>query len=354
MAFLVRLIAFAVFCAIAGLSLLAIGAFLGFAHPLLDTLNHFQPIWFFGLIGLLVVGLVLVRRQPARSWLIATGFTGFLASAVIVIPEYVAGFVVDPDMLSDGPTYSVMSRNLFGRNYDMQAVAADVAAEDPDIIALQEYFNGQRTDLHGLLVTDYPHFITCTGGQRAEIAIYSRIPFEAGTESSCPDNVASGSNEIGWITAQFKPADGSPFTVMTTHLNWPIQISPLRNGDLSFPQQIEAMSARKQSEFETLAGAVRAVAGPVLLLADFNATPWSYGLRRFADEAGLTRQTHTLPTFPTRFYIGEWTDTWPFLPLDQLMTRGPVAVHGVGAGNPAGSDHRPIMATFSVAGEAEG
>jgi len=40
--------------------------------------------------------------------------------------------------------------------------------------------------------------------------------------------------------------------------------------------------------------------------------------------------------------------TIPFLPLDQVFTRGGIAVHELHAGSDDGSDHLPVAFTFSV------
>lgn len=335
---------------LSGLSLIAIAAFLGFAVPLFDMFNHFQPIWFIGLVVMTTLALLIFPRQPGRGAVMSIGFTGLLASAVIIIPELVAGWIAHPAPANGTPTYKLMSRNLFGLNYDMQAVTNAITDEDPDIIALQEYFTEQRSGLHAMLTSDYPYFAECTGGRRASIAIYARLPFEVTDDSFCPDNIALDDNKIAWLAAEFSPEGEDPFTVVTTHLNWPIQVSPLRDNSLSWPARIAAMSTRKAGEYAELRAALSDIEGPLLLVGDFNATPWSYELRRFATDTGMERETHNMFTYPARFFIGGWRNTPPFLPLDHLLIRDGVAVHDIHTTNPAGSDHMAIAGTFWVEG----
>lgn len=348
MRFILFVIRFFLLLGLLGFALAALAAFLGFAVPLFDMFNHFQPVWLTGLVIMLILGLLFFRRQPGRGAVMAIGFSGLLASAIIVIPELLAGWSALPPVPADTVTYKIMSRNLFGLNYDMKRVAEAVADEDPDIIALQEYFSEQRDGLHDRLIGTYPHFAECTGGRRASIAIFSKLPFEISDDSFCPDNIGWEDNRIAWLEAKFAPDGEAPFTVMTTHLNWPIQISPLRDTSLSWPERIAAMSARKASEYDQLSAELSKIDGPLLLLGDFNATPWSYELRHFATANELTRRTHNLFTYPARFYLRGWQDTPPFLPLDHLLTRGGVAVHSVAATSPAGSDHKALLAQFSV------
>lgn len=333
--------------ALTGLSLIAIAAFFGFAFPLFDMFNHFQPLWIAGLAFGLALSLIAFRRA-GRTYVRVVGGAGFLASAVIVVPELISALAGLPPVPDGRPTVTLMSRNLFGLNFEMRNVAAAIERADPDIIALQEYFSEQRDGLHGLLVGDYPHFAECVGGRRAAIALYSRLPFTITDDSFCPDNIALDDNKVAWLAAAFEDPNGVAFTVVTTHLNWPIQISPLLDRTVALPDRIAGMSARKATEYAEVGAALANIEGPLLLVGDFNATPWSYELRRFAGQAGLTRQTHNLFTYPARFYIDRWRRTPPFLPLDHLMTRGGATVHTVTATDPAGSDHKAILAEFSV------
>lgn len=335
-----------------GLSLIAIAAFLGFAVPLFDLFNHFQPVWFTGLLVATAIALLLFRRHPGRAAVMSIGFTGLLASAVIIIPELVAGWMALPPAGADTATYRLMNRNLFGLNYNMERVAEAIRREDPDIITLQEYFSEQREGLHDRLIADYPYYAECTGGRRAAIALYARLPFEIAETSFCPDNIALNDNRIAWLVAEFNSGSGPAFTVMTTHLNWPIQISPLLDTSMPVIDRIGAMSARKANEYDELRGALSGLEGPLLLTGDFNATPWSYELRHFATETGLERQTHNLFTYPARFFVRGWRNTIPFLPLDHLLTRNGVAVHQIQTTDPAGSDHRALVADFSVASDS--
>ena len=123
-----------------------------------------------------------------------------------------------------------MTHNIFGLNYDMARVAGVIAAENPDIIALQEFFPEQRETLPVLLKANYPYSINCTGGRRANVALYSKLPFEAQTTGAC-----EGSTDPGRLAS----AASSPpsrlieqkFSVLTTHLDWPFPIARQQEGE---------------------------------------------------------------------------------------------------------------------------
>ncbi|HEY4202160.1 MAG TPA: endonuclease/exonuclease/phosphatase family protein [Devosiaceae bacterium] len=331
MTLLLRLVRFAFGSGALGISLLAILALLGFAVPALDVLNHLQVVLFAGTLVSLVAIAPLMGRGNWRRFVLAATATGLLASAVTVVPEAIAAFAPRPPVPTDGRTVvKMMTHNLFGMNYDMQRVADVVFAEDPDILALQEYFGQQSSALGPLLHARYPYSAYCHGGKRANIALYSKIPFTQTQDNACPEN-AYGHQRTAHILAKFTLADGTTFSVLTTHLDWPA------------PKIM-----RQEEQFASLRDTILNTPGPLVVAGDFNSTSWSYTQRNFAREAKLRRETHAVMTFPMRFWILGWRDTWPpFLPLDQVMTRD-LTVHDLHSGPRTGSDHLPIIFTFSV------
>lgn len=311
-----------------GVASLAIMALFGFAVPELDLLNHGQIFLLPGtMIGLLIVALAL--RGQWRSLAVIYAFVGVAASANVMVPEFIGSLQPRPAAPATG-TMTMMTHNLFGMNYEMNKVIAAIRAEDPDIIVLQEYFGEQARELHPLLLADYPFFVRCRGGKRANLGLYSRIPFEQVHDDARP-NDAYGTTRTAHILAKFQTGDGKPFSVITTHLDWPIPI------------------ARQHEQLNALSAVVDRIAGPMILAGDFNSTPWSYSLRDFVARNGFVRETMNLFTFPMSwFYLRAWRDTIPFLPLDHVMTRGGIVVHDIGVGRATASDHLPVVFRFSV------
>ena len=328
MSLLFKLIRFGLVLGALGVALLAILALFGFAVPELDLLNHAQILLLPGtLIGLLLVAILL--RDKAREFALIFAIMGFAGSASVMVPEYIGGLQQRPAAAA-GTTVRMMTHNLFGLNYDMDRVLGAILAEDPDIIVLQEYFGEQATDLHPALLASYPFFVRCRGGKRANLGLYSRIPFEQVEDGACPNN-AYVTNRTGHILAKFETPDGKSFSVITTHMDWPIPVQ------------------RQRDQLDALSTVVEGIEGPMILAGDFNSTPWSYSLRDFVSRNGFVRETMNLVTFPLSwFYFGAWRDTLPFLPLDHVMTRDGIVVHELHAGRPTASDHLPVVFDFSV------
>lgn len=343
--FLVRLM-FGV--AFLGLCLVSIAAFLGFVSPLLDAFNHLQPFLFIGtLVGFFLV-LVLFSNHRARAGMLALAATGFLASAVIVIPEQVRGLFPHGGAGSGQQVIKIMSHNLFGLNYDMARMADIILREDPDIIALQEYFDEQREGLHPLITSQYPYFNLCAGRKQSHVALYSKMPFVVETGTRCAQNAEAENNPVARIVARFTDRDDTDFVVVTTHLNWPVQINPLLSNDLDFGQKLVAMTARKQLEWLELSTAIAQIEVPHVLIGDFNSTSWSYALRQFNRTTGLTRYSHGLFTYPKLYFIRGWRETPAFLPIDHMMASDGIQVQLARVGDKTGSDHLPLYAQFTL------
>lgn len=310
-----------------GVATLSILALFGFALPELDLLNHAQIFLLPGtVVALAIVGMAL--RGQRRSLAMIYVLVAIAASANVMVPEFINGLREHP--AATGQTIRMMTHNLFGMNYEMDKVSAAILSEDPDIIVFQEYFGEQATDLHPLLLAKYPFFVRCRGGKRANLGLYSRILFEQVEDGACPNN-AYGTTRTAHILAMFHPGDGKAFSVITTHMDWPIPVQ------------------RQRDQLAALSGVVGRIEGPMILAGDFNSTPWSYSLRTFVADNGLVRETVNLVTYPLRwYYLGAWRDTLPFLPLDHVMTRGGIVVHDLHAGQRTASDHLPVVFDFSV------
>lgn len=310
---------------------MAVAAALGFAHPVADLFNHAQPLLFYGSLAAMLFCGVFVRSGILRPLALAVAATGFAASALTYVPEFINGVAARHEALPvDRPVYSLMTFNVFGRNAERDALANYIIATDADIVALQEYSPEVRRAIHPMLAGHYAHFQYCAGGQRAFVGLYSKLAFEPLSEDVCSASVAN-TERIARIVVRFAPEEGAPFALATTHHDWPAPVT------------------RQAEQFASLRDALETVDLPLMLVGDFNSTPWSYALRRFVAEAGLTRHTFNLPTFPKLwYYLRGWRWTPAILPIDHVMSLGGIAVHEIDRGEASGSDHLPIVLRFSV------
>lgn len=303
----------------------AILAVLGYWVPVFDLFNHLQLFLFFGTLTAAIAALLF---GMGIAWKVFA-LLGFAMSAWTFAPEWLSS-LAPRQPVSDVTTVKVMTHNIFGLNYDMRRVDAVIRDEDPDIVALQEFFP-EQAGLGDLLKDRYPYNVRCQGGKRANIGLYAKFPFTTQmADGECPDN-AQGTQRTAHIIVTFELSSGTSFSLMTTHMDWPYPID------------------RQRAEFASAAEAANAVEGPLLVVGDFNSTPWSYVVKNFEASTGLTRETRNLMTFPELFTVpGGIARLEPFLPLDHVFQRGMI-VSELHLAQQTGSDHLPVVFTVSVA-----
>lgn len=185
-----------------------------------------------------------------------------------------------------------------------------------DIIALQEVSRPLAEELRKPSAS-YPYRVVLDSGGDgiAGVALLSRVPILE--------------------HRQFRPADDAWPTILARlaygngRAGW-IIVLHARNPITPFG------SALRSVLFETLAGPVAGLDGPVVVVGDFNATPYTPSLRTFVRAAGLTSACRFQGTYPARARgLG--------LPIDHVLVRN-ARITGLGTGRWFGSDHRALRA----------
>src|SRR5205085_6340887 len=132
--------------------------------------------------------------------------------------------------------------------------------------------------------------------------------------------------DAAWARFQGQAGD---YVLAVAHMTWPIP------------------DGRQDRDLAVLAKPLRAMKADTILAGDFNATPWSFPLRRFERASGLHRRTHALPTFPAGQVTSRRLRTiGPVLPIDHVYSSGGWGLVSLERGPDLGSDHFPLVATF--------
>lgn len=232
---------------------LALVAFshLGGLHPIADTLSIVAPI-----LAALAVGFALC----VNGW-----FGGGVAS-VAVLWLAVWGHQV---MRTSGPAgdFLLYQKNLWYRNTELEALAADIIGTGADAVTLQEV-STRNVGLLDLLRPTYPHQHLCPFSRWSGIAVVSAHPFQAGS--------AICSSARGLAAAELL-RDGARITVASIHLPWPYPYNQAERLTLIQPK-------------------LRALQRPVVVGADLNMFPRTRVTRRIARLTGTRELRQVLPT----------------------------------------------------------
>lgn len=319
---------------------------LGRFFPLFDTVNHFRPFTMVAATILLAMA-VLAYRRPLRKqtaiWLILfTVAVQGLSLGPEIAHSALSKAMATPHPAKRSDVLRIATLNVWGRNNRQQAAADALVRLDPDVIVLQEAWRGQEP-LVALLRKTHPHSSDCVAVSLCNVAILSKTPL-TNTKIYRPDFRGINRWTVPIVRADLSLSKGRETfetTVFATHLTWPNQV-PLQ-----------------KTQMEQLANTVRtADLANVVLLGDFNSTPWSYGLAYLGDLLTLERVTHALPTWPSgpvpriqRLFRGRLADYGlkpqplhaPFLPIDHAFVGDALEARSVSREHIPGSDHYAIV-----------
>ena len=266
-----------------------------------------------------VVGLVTTLGFAAlRAW--RSVLAGLFLSGVIAAPVlwlWVPHRSGDPGDL----TLDVLSLNVsfYGRN--QETVSELIRRLQPDIVGLVEIDRAWVQNLKQLGDL-YPHRLVEPPGQRSGTALVSKFPLTA---------------------PQMRPLARTRLLAATVHLDRRTVVigvihtaSPVRRED--------AALRNEQMQALYLLGN-RQAGQDLILMGDFNTSPWSLAFRRLTTRTRLRRNTAVgfgyRPTWPVR---------WPLLgiPIDHCLVSDGVTVKEFETAGPTGSGHLAIHARLGL------
>lgn len=267
-----------------------LGGFAGALHPLGDSLAVFR-------IPIAVALALWVIWSPWSAWIRwSIAVLCLAAMGQIVVQKYVSH--------PDGPI-TIYQKNLRFQNDQVQALAADIRATRPDIVALQELTSRNAALVRGLR-TEYPYQASCALVDWARVAILSRWPVEG---EICLEG-------LGLVGLRVMSPDG-PFWAFSLHAFWP------------WPHG-------QSGQFDNILPILRDLEEPFVIAGDFNMVPWSHALRSIERSIAATRAG---PLFSTLTKMGA-----P-LPIDHVFAPG----GGQATRRPLlGSDHSGVLAKVVV------
>jgi endonuclease/exonuclease/phosphatase (EEP) superfamily protein YafD len=156
--------------------------------------------------------------------------------------------------------------------------------------------------------------VVATRGDNFGVALLSRVPW------SDARTLYLGDGGLPSVEARLQ-LQGRELMIVGTHAMPPM-------GGIS--------TRLRDGQLQALADHVRGAGLPTLVVGDFNATPWSSGLRH-AMSSGLRYRSLQPPWAPT------WRARSVFaIPIDQALCTAPLVVRDRRTGPDVGSDHRGL------------
>lgn len=294
-------------------TLTLVGVVLGYGGPLfhgLDVLGHFR-------LHLLVVAVVagvvaMAVRKRSAVWRAAVASVVALAGLSPLWERASA--------TADGPAISVLTANLNHENRRAEEMLGVLRAANADILVTNETTKSTMSGAHPLSLT-YPYRLALTTrGRILRTVIWSKFPMRDGTL------YLEDSIEPTGAAAIVRLPNGREVTILGLHL-------------------AHAFPGNQDRQIAALGKIAADLPRPLIVLGDFNASPWSYALRRVEN---LT-DTRRIPGYRVTWH-GAYPSPLGRIPslmghaIDHVLLSPGMTADGVRVIRIPGSDHSALGA----------
>lgn len=293
---------------------------LAFARPELDVINHGRPMLLAAAVVVQAIALSMRDRFASGLAALALSINAlWIGSAITNVPAPVRTSLA----LQGGRTeLKVITFNMWLYNRRVDAVIAFVRREQPDIMLLLEVPRAHRAKIEAQLRDLLPSVHSCPLARGCDGLLLSRFPMSEASYHQRDGDLPP------FVTARLQLPSGRAIDVIGTHMARP---NAVRRQAREVEGLIESASSRQAHDT------------PLIMLGDFNLTPWSSLLARLERRTGLQRHA----TFGGSWPAQKWYERPLFMIDHVLSTRG--ATSGtVSFGPRLGSDHLPVIATIRL------
>ncbi len=280
-------------------------------HRNIELLSHFRLQYFVVSILLLIAFAFLRDYVYMVSLAVAAIF-----NATFILPWYFTESVA-----AEGATIKLIHANVLSRNTEYERLIDFVAAENPDLIFLQEITAEWLSGTTSLL-QEYPYSYTEPRLGNFGIAVFSKIPFDS-----------------------IRHIDSPPFGYPTIFATVTINDEQLNivSTHPTIPVGRQSYDARNE-QLESVADLVNESSARTVLMGDFNSSIWDARFRQLEKSTGLKNVRQGFGILPS------WPTYLPFamIPIDHAFVSEGISVLNVKTGSSIGSDHLPLIVTVRL------
>lgn len=289
----------------------SMGTLLPVDHYLVQLFTHFRLQYL--CVSLLLLAVFLGLRSP--RFVVGIAVTAAV-NAIFVLPWYFG-----EDEPAEGIQLKVLHANVLSGNTEYERLFALLAAEEPDLVMLQEISPDWLVELD-VLRADYPYSYAEARDGNFGMALFSRLPVTSITHIDSPP--------FGYPTIVASlDVDGDVLHVIGTHPMIPV------NGHFY---------AARNEQLAGIATLLRKQTGPRLLIGDLNLSQWDINYASLERQSGLRNARKGFGVVPT------WPVFMPpaMIPIDHVLVSDTIGVHDIHSGPRIGSDHLPLIVTLSL------
>jgi len=308
---------------LSALGLLSLGSYIAWHWPL-ELISHFRiqylilSLIFSSVLGIFWRTGVLKSKLPVFVALLLVGL-----NAIEVIPWYLPhGQQVAGNAANQ---IRILSFNINIQNERYKEVINLVRDNRPDVSVFIEVDRSAVENLNIGLKDILPYSFRSPGGG---IAILSRLPLK----DARGDNFNGQGSHNLIVTLEI---DRQLITLIGAHPLVPVKRSNFHS---------------RNRQLAALSNYIQGIEQPVILVGDFNLTPWSPYYRRFINRSSLhnTRLGFgILPSWPrsaTHVLLPDWLLPFMNIPIDHCLVSKHWGVARIHTGANANSDHASLIA----------
>jgi endonuclease/exonuclease/phosphatase (EEP) superfamily protein YafD len=314
--------------------LLSIGMLFSWSYPF-ELLTHFQVQYFWLLIITGLGGSICWWQGKLNNRIIILLWLFNLAlNLAEILPWYLS---TQQAVAEHSDVLRVMSFNICGNNTDTLAIVRSIQAVNPDLVMLVEVSPQMMEQITVSLESEFPARFRSPGGG---LGVLSKLPLKAAqgenfAGSDATNLVASILLHRGFANEYHQ----REIKLIGTH--------PM------VPKGLDLFNYRNQ-HLQAISNYVKGTQESVILLGDFNLTPWSPYYRQLVQTTGLhnTRLGFgILPTWTRSSSCAElpnWLIPLLNIPIDHIFVSKDLQVVRTYTGENGNSDHAPIIAELAI------
>jgi endonuclease/exonuclease/phosphatase (EEP) superfamily protein YafD len=305
---------------------LSIGKFLFWTFPL-ELLTHFQIHYFWLLVIISSILAIYWWQGKLRNRLLLCLVLFTLGLNLIdIFPWYLSSKQIVTDR---SPNFKVMSFNICVDNTRSIAIVKSIKSIDPDLALVIEVTPVMMDALDAELKSSFPYNFRSLGGG---IGLFSKLPLQ------------SPSSE------KFIGSDATNLVTRIEHHNRTIKIigtHPL------VPVKVDRFIQRNR-HLQAIGNYLKNTQESIILLGDFNLTPWSPYYRKLIKNTALhnTRLGFgVLPTWirpATHVKYPNWLLPIVNIPIDHIFVSKDIKVGHTYTGDNGNSDHAPLISELAI------
>ena len=304
------------------LAICSIAGFFSSSGHIPELLSHFRLQYLVGTT--LCLTIFTLQKDKVRS----------LAAGLLLI---INGYTIAPLYFSEGPStfsgeisenkaHKILLSNVNSSNNEHQRLINLIQQESPDVLVLLEITDAWLDSLKAIQST-YPFKKNIARNDNFGIAVFSKLPFDrADVRYWGISGFPSLALQYQLAGAKTGGAKGKGITLLATH--------PL-------PPITKDMQQQRDSQLLQAAAEAAQPTGPVIMLGDFNITPWSSTFNQGSELSGLNNCRNGFGILPT----------WPaslkspllMIPIDHCLVSNHFQVTDLRTGPDTGSDHLSLI-----------